>query len=71
MKHWNLDIIGYWVIGAGCQIKKGLELISSPLNCSKDSSKLFPLLISINWQTSGEFISCGSKDIFKNAPCLT
>ena len=18
MKHWNLDIIGYWAIGAGC-----------------------------------------------------
>ena len=26
MKHWNLDIIGYWVIWAGCYIKKTWNL---------------------------------------------
>ena len=25
MKHWNPDNIGYWVIGAGCKIKKDQE----------------------------------------------
>ena len=49
MEHWNLNIIGYWVIGAGCWIEKDLELIPSLPNCSKDSWKLLPLLISINW----------------------
>ena len=37
MKHWNLDIIGYWEIGAGCLTEKDLELSPSPPNCSKDS----------------------------------
>ena len=49
MKRWNLDIIGYWVIGAGSKIKKGLELSLGPLNCSKDFWKLLLLHISINW----------------------
>ena len=49
MKHWNLDIIGYWVIGAVCEIEKDLELSPSPPNCSKNSWNLLPLHISINW----------------------
>ena len=49
MKLWDLDIFGYWVVGAGCQIKKDLESNPSPLNCSKGYWKLLPLLISINW----------------------
>ena len=53
MKHWNLDIIGYWVIGTGCQIKKDLEKVSvlkrSKDLCSKDFWKLFPLFIPISW----------------------
>ena len=49
MKHWNLDIIGYWVIGAGCWIEKDLELSASRPNYSKDSWKLLPLPLSINW----------------------
>ena len=49
MKHWNLDIIGYWVNGAGCSIEKDLRLSPSPPNCSNDSWKLLPLFISINW----------------------
>ena len=36
MKHWNLDIIGYWEIGAGCYFEMDLELNPSPPNCSKD-----------------------------------
>ena len=47
-KHWKLDIIVYWVIGAGCQIEKGLKLSPTPPNCSKDFRKMLPLLISIN-----------------------
>ena len=46
MKHWNIDIIGYWVNGAGCSIEKDLEHNPSPPNCSKDSWKLF---ITTNW----------------------
>ena len=49
MKYWNLEILGYWVIGADCWIKKDLESSRSPPNCSKDYRKLLPLLISINW----------------------
>ena len=30
MKHWNLDVISYWVIGPGCQIEKDLELSPVP-----------------------------------------
>ena len=51
MKHWNLDIIVYWVTGTGCQIEKDLETIPSPSNSSKDYRKLLPLLISISWQS--------------------
>ena len=50
-KRRNLDIIGCWVIRAGSWIEKDLEPSSSPPNCSKDSRKLLPLLISINWPT--------------------
>ena len=49
MKHWKLDIIFYWVIGAGCLIEKGLELSFSPPNHSNDFRKILTLCISINW----------------------
>ena len=49
MKHWNLGIFGYWVIGAGCQIKKDLESSPSLPNYLKGYWKLLYLLISINW----------------------
>ena len=49
MKHWNLGIFGYWVIGAGFQIEKDLESSPSLPNCSKDYWKLLSLLTSINW----------------------
>ena len=42
-KHWNLEIIGYWIIGAVFYIEKDLEPIPSPPNCSKTSWKLLPL----------------------------
>ena len=51
MKHWNVDITGYWVIRTSCLIEKDLELSPSPPNCSKDSWKLLTLFISINWQS--------------------
>ena len=33
---FHLGIFGYWVIGAGCSIKKDLESSPNPPNCSKD-----------------------------------
>ena len=48
MKHWKLYVIGYWVIGRSCLIKKDLEFSPSPPSPSKDFGKLLPLLISIN-----------------------
>ena len=35
-EHWELDIIAYWVIGAGCWMENGLELSPSPPYRSKD-----------------------------------
>ena len=49
MKHWNLDITGYWVTGAVCYIEKGQELSTSPPNLSNDFRKILSLLIFINW----------------------
>ena len=49
MRHWNLDIFGYWVIGAVCYMKKDLISSRSPPNCSKEYSTLLPLFISFNW----------------------
>ena len=49
MKHWNIGIFGYWVIGAVCWIEKDQEPSSSLSNCSKGYWKLFYVLISINW----------------------
>ena len=50
MKHWKLDIIRYWVIGAGWLIeKKSLELSPSPPNHSNNFRKISALLIYIKW----------------------
>ena len=49
MKHWNLDIFDYWVIGGRLLNWKGPESSPSLPNCSKDYWKLLYLLISINW----------------------
>ena len=49
VKHWNLEITSYWVIGASCSMQKDLELSPCPPNYSKDFWKLLPLLISISW----------------------
>ena len=53
-EHWTLDIFSYWVIGAGCWIKKELEFSPSPPNCSKHNWKLFSLLITIKSIHGGE-----------------
>ena len=65
MEHWNLDIIGYWVIVTACLIEKDLKLSPGP----SKFSKLLPCLhLSIGqvWWLN----DCGSKDIFKNAMIL-
>ena len=41
--HWELNIIGTLVIGAGLLIENSLPLGPSPLNRSKDFRKLLPL----------------------------
>ena len=69
MKHWNPDNIGYWVIGAGCKIKKDQELSHSPSNCSKDSSKLLPsgsLCVEVNSSTclTDEYVNIIQKSFF-------
>ena len=47
MKHWNRGIgLSNW---SKLLVENDLELSPSLPNCSKDSSKLLPLLISINW----------------------
>ena len=70
LKHWNLEIIGYWVFGAGSYIEKDLELSPCPPNCSKDFRKVFVLVYIYELAKFGDLISCGLKDIFKDAPCL-
>ena len=79
MKHLNLDIIGYWVIGAGFQIEKDQELSPSPLDCSKDSLKLLPLLPADIYIYIYIYISAGQvwwlnklwfKRYIQNASCL-
>ena len=56
------------------KLKSTWNLPPSLPNFSKDYWKFLSLLISINWPTSwfdGDFMTCGSKDIFKNAPTNT
>ena len=50
-KHWNLDMIGYWVIGAVCLMEKDLELTPSPPNYSnlKKYCSCLYLSIGIVW----------------------
>ena len=67
MKHWKLDIIGFWVIGAGCYIKKSLKRSSNTPNRSKDFTKILILLIYQLTKFAG-LMRCGSKDIFKIHP---
>ena len=55
MKHWKLDKIGYWEIGAGCLIEIGLELSPSPPNRSKDFRKMIPSCLDLSTK-SPEFL---------------
>ena len=66
MEHWNLDIISCWLIGAGYQIEKYLELSTSPPNCSKDSWKLLPLY----WPSLRFLLVVDQKMYSKNTPCF-
>ena len=66
MEHWNLDIISCWLIGAGCQIEKYLELSTSPPNCSKDSWKLLPLY----WPSFRFLLVVDQKMYSKTVPCF-
>ena len=50
-------------------MEKGLELSPNPPNRSKVSEKYCPAYI-YELTEFGGLMSCGSNDIFKNAPCL-
>ena len=67
VKHWNLNITGYWVIGAGC-------LIEMTWNLALQIVLKIPEIIAIAYiyqiAKFGDLMSCGSKDIFRNVPCL-
>ena len=49
-----------------------MDLDSSPSrpNCSKKLLKIIVLAYIYQLATFGDFISCGLKDIFKNASCF-
>ena len=70
MKHWNLDIICYWVIGAGCEIEKDLELSPQSSKLFKWFLKIIVLIYKFQLAKFANFMSCGSKDILKNTTCL-
>ena len=60
IKHWNLEIIGYWLIRAGCEIEKDLEHSPSVL-----------VLVYIDQLAKfGDLITWSLKNTFKNAACL-
>ena len=65
MKHWYPDIIGDWVIEAGCSIEKDLDLAAV---LQIYFWKYFPYIYQL--AKFGDLMSWDSKDIFKNAPCL-
>ena len=70
MKRWNLDLVGYWVIWASCWIEKDQEPSSSPRNCWKGLLKIVAFSYIYELTKFGDFMSCGLKDIIKNAPYL-
>ena len=72
MKHWNLDMIGYWVIWAGCLIKKDKRTwnLAQSSKLFKIFLKIVPLAYIHQLTKFGDLLSCGSKNIVKNAPCL-
>ena len=60
---WNLDIIGFKVIGAGCWIEKDLGLSASPQIVQK--MKITAIVYIYQLAEFGDLMSCGSKDILK------
>ena len=66
VKHWNLDIIGYWVIAAGCWIEKDLEHSPKTFRLFKRFLKIIVLAYIYQLVKSDDLMSCGSKDVFKN-----
>ena len=58
MKHWKLHIIDCWVIRAVYLTEKGVEWFQENI----DLTYIYQLT------KSGGLMSCGSKDLLKNAP---
>ena len=59
MKHCNLDITGYCVIGAGCYIEKDLELKPSPLRIVQRIHENYALAYIYQMAKFGDLMSCG------------
>ena len=70
MKHCNLKITGYWVIEAGLWIEENLELSPQSSKLLKRFLKIIALVYIYQLVKFGDLTSCGSKNIFKNVPCL-
>ena len=70
MKHRKLDVIDYWIIGAGFKIEKGLELSPRSSKSFKTFQKNIALAYIYQLTKFGDLMSRVSKDILKNAPCL-
>ena len=66
IKHWNLDIISYWVIGAGCWRVWNLAPV---LQVVQKIPQNYCLAYINQLAKFGDLTSCGSKTILKNAPC--
>ena len=67
----NLNVTGYWVIWAGYWTEKDLGL-SQPQSSKflKRILKIIVLAYIYQFVKFDDSVSCGSKDMFKNAPCL-
>ena len=68
---WNLNIIGYWVIGAGFLLKGIWNLSPTPIRqIIQKTPEIIALAYIYQLAKFGDLVSCVSKDIFKTVPCL-
>ena len=69
MKHWKLDIIGTECLEQVAKLKRAYNL-APVLQIVQNFQKNISLVYIYQLTKVGGLMSCGSKDIFKNAPCL-
>ena len=68
MKRCNLDIIGYWIIGAGSKLKRTWNLVQVFKIVPKIPKNYCPYFYQL--VKFGDLMSRGCRDVFKNAPFL-